>query len=124
MPRIPFDEVDILVLDEIGKEISGTGMDSKVVNRHPQGNVNPWSWAPKIRRIYLRDLSQATAGNANGIGMADIIAQRLYDKIDWHATNLNALTASNLNVVKTPMRCPSDRAALELLAGSVGRTRT
>jgi hypothetical protein len=124
MPRIPFDEVDILVIDEIGKEISGTGMDSKVVNRHPHGNVNPWSWAPKIRRIFLRDLSQTTAGNANGIGMADVISQRLYDKIDWHATNLNGITASNLNVVKTPMRCPDDRSALELLAGSVGRTRT
>ncbi len=84
MPRIPFDEVDILVIDEIGKEISGTGMDSKVVNRHPHGNVNPWSWAPRIRRIYLRDLSEATSGNANGIGMADVISQRLYDKIDWH----------------------------------------
>jgi len=123
MPRIPFDEVDILVIDEIGKEISGTGMDSKVVNRHPHGNVNPWSWAPRIRRIYLRDLSETTAGNANGIGMADVISQRLFDKIDWHATNINGITASNLNVVKTPMRCPDDRSALELLAGSVGRTR-
>ncbi len=62
MPRIPFEEVDILVIDEIGKEISGTGMDSKVVNRHPHGNVNPWSWASRIRRIYLRDLSEATCG--------------------------------------------------------------
>jgi hypothetical protein len=124
MPRIPFDEVDILVIDEIGKEISGTGMDSKVVNRHPHGNVNPWSWAPRIRRIYLRDLSHGTSGNANGIGMADVIAQRLFDKIDWHATNINGITASNLNVVKTPMRCPDDRSALDLLAGSVGRMRT
>ena len=123
MPRIPFDEVDVLVIDEIGKEISGTGMDSKVVNRHPHGNVNPWSWAPRIRRMYLRDLSETTAGNANGIGMADVISQRLYDKIDWHATNINGITASNLNVVKTPMRCPDDRSALELLAGSVGRMR-
>ncbi len=55
--------------------------------------------------------------------MADVISQRLYDKIDWHATNINGITASNLNVVKTPMRCPDDRSALELLAGSVGRTR-
>ncbi|MFL6450602.1 MAG: hypothetical protein ACJ746_23410 [Bryobacteraceae bacterium] len=123
MPRVPFDDVDVLVVDEIGKEISGTGMDSKVVNRHTHGNVNPWSWAPRIRRIYLRDLSETTAGNANGIGMADVISQRLYDKIDWHATNINGLTASNLNVIKTPLRCPNDKAALELLAGSVGRTR-
>jgi hypothetical protein len=55
--------------------------------------------------------------------MADVISQRLLDKIDWHATNINGITASNLNVVKTPMRCPDDRSALELLAGSVGRTR-
>jgi hypothetical protein len=124
MPRIPFDEVDILVIDEIGKEISGTGMDSKVVNRHPHGNVNPWSWAPRIRRIYLRDVSETTAGNANGIGMADVISQRLFDRIDWHATNINGITASNLNVVKTPIRCPNDQSALDLLAGSVGRTRS
>jgi len=56
--------------------------------------------------------------------MADVISQRLYEKIDWHATNVNGLTASNLNVIKTPLRCPSDKAALDLLAGSVGRTRT
>lgn len=124
MPRIPFEDVDVLILDEIGKEISGTGMDSKVVNRHTHGNVNPWSWAPRIRRIYLRDLSETTAGNANGIGMADLISQRLFDKIDWHATHVNGLTASNLNVIKTPLRSPNDKAALELLAGSVGRLRT
>lgn len=123
MPRIPFEEVDILIIDEIGKEISGTGMDSKVVNRHPHGNVNPWPWAPRLRRIYLRDLSEATAGNANGIGMADLISQRLFDKIDWHATNINGITASNLNVIKTPMRSADDESGLKLLAGTVGRTR-
>lgn len=122
MPRIPFDEVDILVIDEIGKEISGTGMDSKVVNRHPHGNVNPWPWAPRIRRIYLRDLSETTCGNANGIGMADLISQRLYDKIDWHATNINGITASNLSVIRTPLRAPDDRTALDLLSKTVGRT--
>jgi hypothetical protein len=121
MPRIPFDDVDVLILDEIGKNISGTGMDSKVVNRHPHGNVNLWPWAPKIRRIYVRDLSESTHGNANGLGMADLISERMYQKIDWNSTEVNALTASNLNIIRTPRRAPSDKSALELLARTVGR---
>src|SRR3954447_22874553 len=123
MPRIPFDEIDALVIDEIGKDISGTGMDSKVVNRHPYGNLNPWPWAPKIRRIYVRDLDASSLGNAIGIGMADIISDRLYNKIDWAVTKMNGLTASNLSVIRTPIRSRDDAEGFQLLSQSVGRTR-
>ncbi len=121
MARILFDDVDILIVDEIGKQISGAGMDSKVINRHPYGAVNPWPWAPRIRRIYVRDLSPLSYGNAIGLGMADLISQRLYDKIDWHATKVNGFAASNLAVIRTPIRAANDREALQILSAAVGR---
>jgi hypothetical protein len=119
--RILFDEVDVLIIDEIGKQISGAGMDSKIVNRHPYGAVNPWPWAPRIGRIYVRDLSPLSYGNAIGLGMADMISERLYRKVDWHVTTVNGLAASNLAVLKTPLRAANDCEALEILSNAVGR---
>jgi len=121
MARILFDEVDILIVEEMGKHISGVGMDSKVINRHPWGGVNPWPWAPRIYRIYTRDLSPLSYGNAVGIGLTDMISERLFEKIDWQVTRVNAMAASNLFAVKTPLRAPTDREALELLSKTVGR---
>lgn len=121
MPRILFSDVDVLIVDEVGKHISGVGMDSKVVNRHPYGGANLWPWAPKILRIFVRDLSSLSYGNAIGIGMADVIPERLYQKIDWPATRVNAETASNLTSIRTPLRVANDAEALELLAKVVGR---
>jgi hypothetical protein len=121
MAKVPFPEIDILIVDEIGKHISGVGMDSKVVNRHPYGPANPWPWLPRILRIYLRDLSPQSYGNANGLGMADMISERLYRDVDWNATRVNALTANNLPAIRTPLRAATDREALTILADSVGR---
>lgn len=121
MARILFDEVDILMIEEMGKHISGVGMDSKVINRHPWGGVNPWPWAPRILRVYVRDLSPLSYGNAMGIGLTDIIAERLFQKIDWNVTKVNAMAASNLFAVKTPLRAATDREALEVLSKTVGR---
>ena len=69
--RIPVD-LDILIMDEIGKNISGAGMDTKVVNRGINGNYNPWPEAPQILRIFLRNLSELTYNNGVGVGMAEI----------------------------------------------------
>jgi hypothetical protein len=121
MPRILFREVDILIVEETGKHISGTGMDSKVINRHPYGAPNPWPWAPRILRVYVRDLSPLSYGNAIGIGMADAIPERLFGKIDWHATKVNATTSSNLASIRTPLRVANDSEGLELLGRTVGR---
>jgi hypothetical protein len=121
MPRILFREVDILIVEETGKHISGTGMDSKVINRHPYGTPNPWPWAPRILRVYVRDLSPLSYGNAIGIGMADAIPEQLFEKIDWHATKVNATTSSNLASIRTPLRVANDKEGLELLARTVGR---
>lgn len=121
MAKLPFAEIDILIVDEIGKHIAGVGMDSKVINRHPYGAVNPWSWLPRIYRVYARTVSPKSLGNANGLGMADMISERLYQAIDWEATRVNALTANNLPAIRTPLRAASDREALEILADAVGR---
>jgi len=119
--RILFEEVDILIVDEVGKHISGVGMDSKVINRHPWGGNNLWPWAPRILRVYVRSLSPQSYGNAVGIGMADMISERLYNSIDWNATKVNALAACNLGAIRTPVRAGNDREALELLTKLVGR---
>lgn len=116
--RILFDEVDVLIVDEMGKHISGVGMDSKVVNRHPYGGANVWPNTPKIYRIFVRDLSPD--GNAVGIGMADMVTERLLQRIDWKTTTVNALTASNLHAVRTPLRCATDREGIEMVARTVG----
>jgi hypothetical protein len=121
MPRLPFDEIDVLIVDEIGKQISGVGMDSKVVNRHPYGAINPWDYLPRILRIYVRSLSPQSYGNANGLGMADVISERLYQDVDWEATRTNALTANNFPCQRVPLRAPNDADALRLVANSVGR---
>ena len=121
MARLPSDEIDLLIIDEIGKQYSGTGMDSKIVNRHPYGGANPWPWAPRVTRIYVRELSACSYGNAVGIGMADAISERLYQQIDWQVTLVNARAASNLTAVRTPIRAANDREALDLLLATVGR---
>ncbi len=120
-PRILFPNIDILIVDEIGKQFSGAGMDSKIVNRHPYGAPNPWPWAPRIIRIYLRSLSPLSYGNSIGLGMADLISERLYGSIDWNVTKVNAFAASNFPVVRTPMRAANDREALDILSKAVGR---
>ncbi len=120
MGRIPMD-LDILILDEIGKNISGAGMDSKVVNRSVLGDYNPWPNTPRIERIFVRDLSDLTYNNAVGIGMADITTDRLVNRIDWAPTRVNSLTASTPSAIRTPIHYPTDRECLEAIFPTVGK---
>ena len=120
MGRIPL-PLDILILDEIGKNISGAGMDTKVVNRSVYGESNCWPDLVRIERIFLRDLSSHTYGNGVGLGMADVVHERLLEKIDWHATQINSLTASTPTAIRTPIHFGSDRECLEKIALTVGR---
>ncbi|MFN2302761.1 MAG: lactate racemase domain-containing protein, partial [Anaerolineales bacterium] len=92
MGRIPFDHIDILIIDFIGKDISGIGMDSNVTGRH-RDIVGDFSVSPHVKRIFVRDLSPASDGNGNGIGLADATTKRLVDAIDFKKTYVNALTA-------------------------------
>jgi hypothetical protein len=120
MGRIPFN-LDILILDEIGKNISGAGMDTKVVNRSVQGLYNPWDTAPSIERIYIRGISALSYRNAVGLGMADVVHKRLVDEIDWTPTQINSLTASTPAAIRTPVTFDRDRICLEKIAPTVGK---
>jgi hypothetical protein len=120
MGRIPM-PLDVLIVDEIGKNISGTGMDMKVVNRGVHGQYNPWPGTPKIERIYIRDLSDLSYGNGVGIGLADVIHDRALRKIDVNAGRINAMTSGSLAAVRTPLHFASDRECIELLAATVGK---
>ena len=121
MGRIPVRELDILIIDEIGKNISGAGMDTKVINRSINCHYNPLPDAPQIHRIFLRDLSDLTYNNGVGLGMADIVTDRLVNRIDWKPTHINSLTASTPSAIRTPIHFPTDRECLERIWPTVGK---
>jgi hypothetical protein len=112
MGRMPL-PLNILIVDEIGKNFSGAGMDTKVVNRGVNGEYNPWDTAPHFDRIFLRGLSEHSYGNGVGLGMADVVNDRLLAALDWNATRINSLTASTPAAIRTPVHFPTDRECLE-----------
>jgi hypothetical protein len=120
MAKIPSD-LDILILDEIGKNISGAGMDTKVVNRGVNGEYNPWPGIPKFQRVFVRDLSDLTYNSAVGLGMADVVTDRLVNRIDWAPTTINSLTANTPAAIRTPVHFATDRECLERFAPTVGK---
>jgi hypothetical protein len=115
--RLPFDTLDVLVVDEIGKNISGDGADPNVTGRYPTPYA---SGGPKVQRMVFLDLTEETGGNANGVGVADVVTERLAAKINRPASYLNALTSTTPQPVKLPMVMPTDElvvaAALEMCA--------
>lgn len=121
MARIPVPALDILIVDEIGKDISGVGMDLKIVNRGNHGQYNPWPDTPTVQRIFVRGLSENSYGNAIGVGLADVIHDRVLDRIDVNAGRINAMTSGSLAAVRVPLHLASDRECLELLMATVGK---
>ncbi len=119
-PSLPCD-LDIIMINEIGKQISGAGMDTKVVNRGTAGEYNPWRNTPKMERIYLRDLSSLSYGNGVGFGLADVVHDRLLAKLDPTPTWINALTASTPGAAKTPIHWSTDLECLNRIALTVGK---
>jgi hypothetical protein len=119
--NIPVKELDLLIIEEIGKNFSGAGMDTKVVNRTGREGANRWPNVPVIHRIFLRDLSPLSYGNAVGIGMADVIAERLYDKIDFEPMWINSLTASSPTPSAVPMYFSTDHTCIERIAPTCGK---
>jgi hypothetical protein len=120
MAKIPAD-LDILIMDEIGKNISGAGMDSKVANRGVNGEYNPWPDTAKIQRVFVRNLSELTYNSGVGIGMADVTTDRLVKRIDWEPTMINSLTANTPAAIRTPIHFPTDRECLERFIPTVGK---
>jgi hypothetical protein len=119
--RIPVNSLDVLIVDRIGKNISGAGMDTKVINRSIHAHYNCFHNAPVVHRVFARDLDDLSCGNAVGLGMADIVSDRLLNKIDWDASYLNSLTACTPAGIRTPIHFPTDRECLEKIALTVGK---
>jgi hypothetical protein len=120
MPKIPAD-LDVLIIDLMGKNISGAGLDTKIVNRSVHGEYNPFPDTPRFARVFVRDLSDLSYGNCVGMGQADVINNRLLRKIDWEATLINSLTANTPANIRTPIHFDTDRECIERIAPTVGK---
>jgi hypothetical protein len=112
MPSLPANDVDLLVVREMGKNFSGTGMDTNIIGRlRLQGLPEPDE--PRIRYLAVLDLSEASHGNATGIGLADFTTERLVRKIDREATYLNCLTSGGTARAAIPMTLPTEKDVFE-----------
>jgi len=121
LARIPFDQGDVLVVDEMGKNISGAGMDTNVIGRNvsqrERAPVKPW-----FTRIFVRDLTEESNGNAVGIGLADLVSRRLVNKIDYSPTYINAITSTNVEAARVPVTFDTDREAMETAFSTCGNS--
>jgi hypothetical protein len=117
--RLPFDFIHLLIVEEIGKNISGTGMDTKVIGRI-MNIIEPPPTHPRILRIYARDLHDDSYGNAMGVGLADFVSRRLVNKIDPTATYINGLTGLSPESARIPITFDTDREAVEAALGTIG----
>lgn len=119
--RIPVAELDLLIVNQFGKNISGSGFDTVIVNRSVHDKRNFYPNAPIVHRLYARDITSLSYGNAVGIGQADILHARIIPKIDWNATRINSLTASSVPAIRTPISLPTDRDCIEAVWDTTGR---
>ena len=119
MAKIPFDFLHLLIVDEMGKEISGTGMDTNVIGRlYIAPEKEPET--PRYVRIVVRDLTEKTAGNAVGMGLADFATRRFANKVNFHYTYTNSLTSGTVMRSKLPIILETDREAIEAALGTIG----
>ncbi len=119
LPRIPFKEIDLLIVDEMGKNISGTGMDQNVIARTVI-RVGTVPKEPRIRRIFVRDLTEKSQGIAIGLANADFTTTRLVKKINRPATYVNCLTACEPEMAAIPPYYDEDREAVERALATIG----
>ena len=119
-PSLPFEEADILIIDRAGKEIAGSGVDYKVVGRIGAPLFTPEPSSPRIRRILVSDLTEASGGNACGLGIFDLITRRLHDKVDRKATDLNIITSCLLEMGGLPCIAEDDEDAISILMRCIG----
>jgi len=119
LPQIPLDPIDLLIVDWMGKEISGTGMDQNVIGRTVISYHRP-DTKIDVMRIFIRDLTADSEGNATAIGNADFTTQRLVDKIDPRATYMNAVTSSCPEAVRIPLYFKTDREVIDTALNTIG----
>jgi len=119
LPRLPVSDIDLLIIEQIGKNISGTGMDTNVVGgitEFPKGSFFP----PKIKEIILLDLTPESHGNAHGVGLATAITRRLYEKIDFKATYTNSIASGFLYKSRIPIVFSTEEKAFNTCLKSLG----
>jgi hypothetical protein len=120
--RLPFDFIHLLIVEEMGKNISGAGMDTKVIGRI-MNIIEESPRHPRILRIYVRDLHDDSYGNATGVGLADFVSRRLVNKIDPTATYINCLTGLSPESARIPITFDTDREAVEAALGTIGMVK-
>jgi len=121
MPRLPFDQADLLIVDQIGKEISGTGMDTNVIGRKFNDKAAAEQEFPKVRQIYVRNLTERSAGNASGIGIAEYCRSRVVRAMDIDVTRINCLTSGHPTAAAIPIHFETDRELLTAAVTQAGR---
>lgn len=110
LPRLPVKNIDLLIVQEIGKNISGTGMDTNIVG----GIKDPGDFEqPEIKKLLVLDLTKESQGNAVGIGIADMITEKLYKKIDFKSTNTNTITSTFFDRARIPIVFDTEQKAIE-----------
>ncbi len=119
MARLPFDKLDVLIVDELGKNISGAGMDPNVIGR---ASVQKPAGKPHVRILFVRDITPEAEGNAIGVGFAEMTTKRLVRKINYAAMHMNAITSGVAEAAKVPMAFDTDRQAIEIALGMIGLT--
>ena len=119
MPKLPLNNIDILIIDQMGKDISGVGLDTNIIGRMKVGDNNEPEY-PNITNIVISDLTDASHGNALGVGLGDIITQRLFDKIDLQATYANVITSTFLERGKIPIIAKTDSEAINFAIRTCG----
>lgn len=119
MPTLPFDEIDLLIVDEMGKDISGVGLDPNVTGRN-RDIIGTFPHSTRVKRLFVRDLTASSNGNAIGIGLADLTTKRLVEQIDFQATYMNCITAISLEKASIPMHFETDQKAIQAAIGSTG----
>jgi hypothetical protein len=120
LARLPLPKADLLIVDEIGKDISGSGMDTNVVGRKRAFRQQNLSDQPEMRHIFVRGLSEKTHGNAAGIGLADFTTTRLVNAMDYRATVINCLTAGYPEGANLPVHFATDREVLDAALAIIG----
>lgn len=120
LPRLPFSEVDVLVVDQIGKNISGTGMDTNIIGRKYNDHEAREGDSVRVNRIFVRGLTEETHGNATGIGIAEFTNRRTIDQIDQRATAVNCITGGHPEAAMLPIAFEADRDVLEAACSTVG----
>jgi hypothetical protein len=120
MATLPVDDVDLLVVDELGKDVSGTGVDTNVIGRYGLRSATDPD-RPAVDLVYARGLTAETAGNGNGIGLADLTRRAAVDDLDLAKTYANALTSGSLGRVSLPLVAPDDDTAFRIALSALGR---